>query len=183
MDFTHYKDEAATVAADLVNTLGSTSGNEYLPDCAALRRFLSEHGLVPHGAVGRRDLEEARALRARLRQVFEASDDASAARLLNELLSETGVLPQITGHDGSDWHIHYVPAETSPARLLTAVCAMGLATVMCEFGHERLGLCAAERCKDVFVDVSRNRSRRFCNETCSNRTNVAAYRARHKEQA
>jgi non-ribosomal peptide synthetase component F len=96
VDFTHYKDHPATIAADLVNTLGSTSETEYLPDCAALRSFLSEHGLAPHGRVTRADLEEARRLRGQLREVFDAPDDARAAALLNDLLTEAHVLPQIS---------------------------------------------------------------------------------------
>ncbi|MEO7071362.1 MAG: CGNR zinc finger domain-containing protein, partial [Nostocoides sp.] len=35
-----------------------------------------------------------------------------------------------------------------------------------------------EDCDDVFVDLSRNRSKRFCDAICGNRENVAAYRAR-----
>jgi predicted RNA-binding Zn ribbon-like protein len=30
----------------------------------------------------------------------------------------------------------------------------------------------------VVVDLSKNRSRRFCSLTCANRVNVAAYRSR-----
>ena len=36
----------------------------------------------------------------------------------------------------------------------------------------------ATDCGDVLVDLTKNRSRRFCSLTCSNRTNVAAFRAR-----
>nr|MBA2307838.1 CGNR zinc finger domain-containing protein [Pseudonocardiales bacterium] len=39
-------------------------------------------------------------------------------------------------------------------------------------------ICAAEDCRDVLVDLSKNHSRRFCGTSCANRTNVAAYRAR-----
>ncbi|HEY5400209.1 MAG TPA: CGNR zinc finger domain-containing protein [Trebonia sp.] len=45
-----------------------------------------------------------------------------------------------------------------------------------EFG--RLRVCAADDCEDVLVDLSKNRSRRFCSLTCANRVNVAAYRSR-----
>jgi predicted RNA-binding Zn ribbon-like protein len=44
---------------------------------------------------------------------------------------------------------------------------------------DRLRLCAADDCDDVHIDLSRNRSRRFCSTACANRTNVAAYRIRH----
>jgi predicted RNA-binding Zn ribbon-like protein len=43
---------------------------------------------------------------------------------------------------------------------------------------DRLRVCAADHCEDVHVDLSKNRSRRFCSVACANRTNVAAYRVR-----
>ena len=48
---------------------------------------------------------------------------------------------------------------------------------------DRLGVCIADDCGDVLVDLSKNRSRRFCDQTCGNRANVAAYRARQREGA
>ena len=48
---------------------------------------------------------------------------------------------------------------------------------------ERLRLCAADDCDNVHVDLSKNRSRRFCGTLCANRTNVAAYRTRHAARA
>ena len=45
----------------------------------------------------------------------------------------------------------------------------------------RLRLCAADDCTDVLVDLSRNKSKRYCDTgNCGNRTNVAAYRARKR---
>ena len=43
---------------------------------------------------------------------------------------------------------------------------------------DRLRICDADDCDDVLVDLSKNRSRRFCDAGCGNRANVAAYRAR-----
>ena len=42
----------------------------------------------------------------------------------------------------------------------------------------RLWVCAADDCEDVVVDLSKNRSKRYCDGGCGNRANVAAYRAR-----
>jgi len=42
----------------------------------------------------------------------------------------------------------------------------------------RLGICADAECEAVVLDLSRNRSKRFCSVTCGNRNAVAAYRAR-----
>ena len=39
-------------------------------------------------------------------------------------------------------------------------------------------VCAGDGCQGVVVDLSRNRSRRFCSTACGNRAAVAAYRAR-----
>ena len=44
--------------------------------------------------------------------------------------------------------------------------------------RDRLQVCSAEDCDDVYVDLSRNRSRKFCDGTCGTKANVAAYRAR-----
>jgi predicted RNA-binding Zn ribbon-like protein len=42
----------------------------------------------------------------------------------------------------------------------------------------RLDICADDACEGVVLDLSRNRSRRFCSVTCGNRNAVAAYRQR-----
>ena len=44
----------------------------------------------------------------------------------------------------------------------------------------RLRHCEAADCDDVVIDLSKNRSRRFCDSGCGNRANVAAYRARRR---
>lgn len=44
----------------------------------------------------------------------------------------------------------------------------------------RLAICADPDCGGVVLDLSRNRSRRFCSTTCTNRAAVAAYRARRR---
>jgi predicted RNA-binding Zn ribbon-like protein len=55
---------------------------------------------------------------------------------------------------------------------------MGLLDLVRSDELDRLRTCAAEDCDDVLVDLSKNRSRRFCDGGCGNRANVAAYRAR-----
>ena len=47
----------------------------------------------------------------------------------------------------------------------------------------RLSVCADSRCEGLVLDLSRNRSRRFCSTTCANRNAVAAYRARGRRTA
>lgn len=174
--FTNYRDDAATLAADLVNTVGSISGRDFMPDLDSFRAFLAEHG--HHDDVGESDLAAVRDLRGRLREAFFAAEDEDVIRILNSLLASAGARPEITNHDGT-WHVHYVSDDAPIARRLTVYAAMGLASLVADLGLERLGICRADDCNDVFVDTSRNRSRRYCNEKCATRMNVAAYRARH----
>jgi predicted RNA-binding Zn ribbon-like protein len=182
MDFDHYTDPGVGVAVNLVNSLGSVSGYEYLRTPDDVRELLDSQGLDGYGPVRASDLEPLRALRPRLRGIFEAATDAEAAARLSELLAESGAAPQMTDHDGK-WHLHYASDDAPLADRVAAAAAMGLASVIVRWGRERLGICNAADCADVFVDTSRNRSRRYCDASCSTRTNVAAFRARHKERA
>jgi predicted RNA-binding Zn ribbon-like protein len=181
VDFDHYKAEGASLAADLVNSLGSPSGNEHLPDTDALEAFLETHGVEAPARLSDRDLDEVRTLRGRIRAIFEAGDEDDTVRLVNDLLTAAAATPQVTKHNGDHWHMHYWSASGSVADRVAAISAMGIAAVMCEFGRDRFGICAASECGDVFVDTSKNRSRRYCNDLCSTRTNVAAHRARRKQ--
>ena len=81
---------------------------------------------------------------------------------------------------GGHPHLHFEPQDAGVAPWLSAVTAMGLSVVVCDYGSDRLGVCDSHQCADVYVDTSRNRSRRYCSDTCASRENVAAYRKRHK---
>lgn len=179
MDFTDYADLTIRLGPDLVNSLGSISGNEYLAGPADLRRFLSEHGITAPRSISEEDLAEVRRLRKEVREIFESPNAQTAAERINRLIAGAGTLPFLTDHDGT-WHLHYTSTDAPVVDRLGAVVGMGLAEVLARYGWERFGICAAENCRDAFIDTSKNRSRRFCNETCSNRANVAAYRARQR---
>ena len=45
----------------------------------------------------------------------------------------------------------------------------------------RISICADDTCEALALDLSRNRSKRYCSTTCANRNAVAAYRARRAE--
>src|SRR5690606_20390280 len=124
--------------------------------------------------------EEARRIADRLHEVFTTDDHAAAVAIVNEMLAASRALPQISGHDDMDWHLHYYAADADPIDRLTVTSAMGVATVICTGGLRRLGRCAGTECADVFVDTSRNNRRRFCSDGCANRTHVAAHRARRR---
>ena len=179
MLFAHDTETALVAAAALVNT--ATDG-----DCAADRR---RPGRVRRplrlDRLAHRDhaeLEAVRALRPRLRGIWTAETDDVVAGV-NALLAEAQALPQLVRHGEWDWHLHATPPEAPLATRMAVEAAMALVDVVRGGETARLGVCEAEDCDDVVVDLSKNRSRRFCEGGCGNRANVAAYRARRARGA
>ncbi|MFE6985108.1 CGNR zinc finger domain-containing protein [Streptomyces griseus] len=155
-----------------------------LADVAALYAFAERHHISGVGTLGEKDLATVRDVRARFAEVFAAPDPRTAADLVNRLVAAAGTTPQLTDHDGYDWHVHYFAPDASIADHLAADCGMALAFIIVAGEQERLRRCEAPDCGHAFVDLSRNRSRRYCSSrTCGNRLHVAAYRARRKEAA
>jgi predicted RNA-binding Zn ribbon-like protein len=107
-----------------------------------------------------------------------AGDVDAAARRVNELIAATGAHPWLDSHDGEPWHLHFHGSGDSLAIGWAAGCATGLAVVLGSDLHGRIGVCTAARCDRVYVDTSRNGTRRFCSTTCQNRVKAAAFRAR-----
>jgi predicted RNA-binding Zn ribbon-like protein len=60
----------------------------------------------------------------------------------------------------------------------TSITAEAVARLIGAGEQARLGICTADGCDRVFVDASRNGSRRFCSTTCQNRVKTAAFRRR-----
>lgn len=178
----------ANYAVRLVNTAEQARPERPAPDrlgdLAALRSFLADRPHLAERATAA-DLPDLVALRAQLREVFESAEHREtrpAVDLLNQLLVEHPIRPQISGHDESDWHLH-LTEEGSTAERYAAGAVMGLTVLVTELGMDRLGICQAAPCRNVFVDTSTNRSRRYCSDRCATRANVAAYRARKREAA
>lgn len=181
MLFSHDTEHSLACAVDLVNSAPGRSDDEGLPDLDALRDFVARHDVSEVGRLTAADLEGVHDLRAAVRPVFTATDDASAAALVNSLVSQAGVIPRLTDHDGYAWHIHYFAPGASLADHLATDLGMALAQVIAAGERERLRSCDAPDCDSVLVDLSRNRSRRYCDaRTCGNRLHVAAYRERQR---
>jgi predicted RNA-binding Zn ribbon-like protein len=172
--FAHDTVASLRAAVDLVNT-----GEEpdTLTTVAHLDAWYAEHGYT-----GRHDGDEAelaalRALRPVLRELLTTDRDG-AAELVNAMLAEAHALPQLVRHDGLDWHIHATPADAPLDRRVVVESAMAMVDVIRADELGRLRTCAGEDCEDVVVDLSKNRSKRYCDSGCGNRANVAAYRQR-----
>jgi predicted RNA-binding Zn ribbon-like protein len=124
------------------------------------------------------ELDAVRALRPVLRDLLTRSRD-DAAELVNTLLSEAGAVPQLVRHQPFDWHVHAVSNDAPLVTRITVETAMAMVDVIRTDELSRLGVCSDDDCGGLVLDLSRNRSRRFCSTTCGNRNAVAAYRARH----
>ncbi|MGH9035698.1 MAG: CGNR zinc finger domain-containing protein [Acidimicrobiia bacterium] len=181
MNFDTYTDLSVVTAVDLVNTLDYITGTDELTEPEHLAQFLQAHRDSYRRPVTDDDVAAVRDLRDRLRSCFVQGDEPAVVAQLNALLAEASALPQMSDHDGEPWHLHFTPPESSLVAHMAAEAAMGLAIVIRDQGLDRLRVCTAIGCSRVFVDTSRNRSRRYCDpSTCGNRTNVAAYRARQR---
>ncbi len=180
MLFAHDTEVALAAAAALVNT--GRQPEERLPDVAALDAFVQEWEWSGGRTHDERELEAVRALRPRLARLWDAGED-EAAEIVNGLLRETRALPQLVRHDGWDYHVHATPPDAPLADRMAVEAAMAFTDVIRLKAMDRLRVCAATGCQDVLVDLSKNRSRRFCDTACANRTNVAAFRARAQRRA
>ena len=181
MEFGHDIECALAIVTDIVNSAPDLAGVDGLPDVAVLEELVARREVSDPRRLTREDLDGVHRLRDRLRAVFAAPDDASAVRLVNDLVADARTTPRLTDHDGWPLHIHYyAPGARLPERL-AADCGMALAFLLAAGERQRLAVCSAPDCNRVLVDLSRNRSKRYCDSrTCGNRLHVAAYRARQR---
>ena len=175
MLFAHDTEVSLNATAALVNT--ARGGREELPDVAALDRFIECWRWTGSRTHDQQELEQVRRLRPVLARLWEMTS-GEAAELVNALLRDAGALPQLVKHDGWDYHIHATTPDAPLADRMAVDAAMAFADVIRAGELARLRVCAASDCDYVVVDLSKNRSRRFCGLTCANRVNVAAYRSR-----
>jgi predicted RNA-binding Zn ribbon-like protein len=166
---------------DLVNTSPACDGREGLPSAASLRDFVAGHHVSSVSDSDFADVAAIHRVRERFRAVFGLTESSAVADLVNLLLAEAPVCPRLTDHDGYDWHVHYFAPGATLADHLAVDGGMALAHVVASGETDRLRVCEAPDCSSVLVDLSRNRSKRYCDaRTCGNRLNVAAYRARKR---
>jgi len=175
MIFTHDTELALAGASALVNSLDGEQ--ELLPDVASLDEFVRTWGWTGEVDHDSAELQAVRDLRPRLRRLWEF-DERGIVQLVNELLREANALPQLVKHDGWDYHLHATPSQAPLATRMAVEAAMAFTDVVRGKELSRLRICAADDCDNVVVDLSKNRSKRFCEGGCGNRAAVAAYRAR-----
>jgi predicted RNA-binding Zn ribbon-like protein len=183
MIFSHDTEITLRAACVLVNT--DRVDGERLADEAALDAYLDSFGWT-----GRRDhddteLKSVIRLRERLGNIWAAADDEEAAvAQVNALLSDTKAQPWLTRHpEMPEWHLHLASVHDPLWQRMGAELAMALADIIRSGELRRLKICAASDCEAVLVDLSRNRSGKFCDTgNCGNRQHVAAYRERRAKE-
>jgi predicted RNA-binding Zn ribbon-like protein len=173
--FAHDARRALITAAALVNS----TDPDTITTVEELDTFCNDHGYSGSGARTRQDLDEVRAVRGTLRALITGDRDSAAVEV-NQLLVDAGAVPQLVRHDEWDWHLHAVGHDRPLATRIMVEVAMALIDVIRADEFSRLSVCAGENCPGVAVDLTRNRSRRFCSAACGNRVAVAAYRARNR---
>lgn len=167
---------ALRTVVNLINT--AANGREGLASIGDLDRFLAAEGFSGARTRDTAELESVQELRGQLAAVWTANEDA-AVDTVNRLLRDANALPQLTKHDGWDWHLHATAPDAPLADRMSTEAAMALADVIRSKEMDRLRTCESDDCDAAVLDLSRNRSKRYCDTgNCANRAHVAAYRAR-----
>lgn len=175
------------VAADLINTAeGPRSGSESpeeLTTVESLRTFLTEREMPdwPVSRLDRAQLGRVLELREALRGIWAGSPLESAQDLsaLNSLLEGVSLALTTASEEESGVRAEPVPVSRELADVMTAQIGYALSQLVILAESARLRTCRGEDCEAVIVDLTRNRSKLFCDfGNCANRAHVRAYRAR-----
>jgi hypothetical protein len=178
-----YIDAGAIAAVSLVNGLtpGFAKGRplRLLKPEQAIRETLA---IDPPSlsALRPRDIPGFQLLAKDLREVFESLEHNNvdaAARKINKLLVSHPATPHLA-KEGGVWRLHHHSADAAVLPMWASICAEGLARLIGAQAAHRIGICGAPNCDRVFVDTSKNATRKFCSTACQNRTKTAAHRAR-----
>lgn len=159
----------------LCNTL--LPGRDELASAEALSKWYVGVGLAddPPVVTGA-DLAEAHALRAGLRAALPAGDTAAVAALADAWLDGAQGCLCV---DGQTLQPRFTPGEATSRCLMVPAVLDALALAREHAGRVRE--CAAPSCGALFLDTTRNRSRRWCSmEVCGARAKASAYYRRHR---
>jgi predicted RNA-binding Zn ribbon-like protein len=177
-------DHDSALALEELTLIVNDEDHDVLADPNALDGFLDARGISGSRAGDDKELAAMRRLRKRLRSVFALAADNDKDAVIdavNALIADARATPRLVEHDGIAPHLHYTPPDAPLDQRLAAEVGIALAIVVRDHGLDRLRICAAPDCENVLVDLSKNRSRRFCSTQCANRQHVAAYRRRQAE--
>lgn len=186
MEFNSHTSDVVYVTVAVVNALtpGWARGRAWTPEqedrVADTERALSL-GARQQRSITADELDQLAGYAASLREVFEyvdAGDMDAACQHTNALIQRTEAVPMLARHDDEPWHLHFHAIDAPFAQAWAAAMATSLAIVLGDTFADRIGVCSAPSCDRVYVDTSRNGTRRFCSTACQNRVKAAAFRER-----
>ncbi|MEV8634196.1 CGNR zinc finger domain-containing protein [Streptosporangium sp. NPDC051023] len=115
-----------------------------------------------------------------LRQALLAEHPADQAARINAMIRRYGAQPYLAEDVGQPFHLHFHGSGGTPVEALGGEFATALALIVDGYGPDRFGQCAAHQCEAVYIDLTRNASRRYCSAACTARAKTAAYRSRRQ---
>jgi predicted RNA-binding Zn ribbon-like protein len=174
--FAYDTEQALQSAVDLVN---SAAAPDTLTTIEELDDFYTRFGYTGRRDRTRAELDAVRATRPRLRELLTTDRDG-AVEMVNDMLATAQAMPRLVRHDEYDWHVHAIDDQRPLATRIIVETAMAMIDVIRADELSRLDICADDGCDGVVLDLSRNRSKRFCSVACGNRHAVAAYRQRQR---
>lgn len=149
---------------------------------ADLDEFVTHEGYTGARAHDEAELRSVRHLRGSLRALWLAGED-DAVVIVNNILRNARALPQLVAHDHWGYHLHATSPSAPLAERMAVEAAMAIVDVLRSGELQRLRICAGSDCEAAVLDLSRNRSKLYCQTgNCANREHVRAYRQRQVAQ-
>ncbi|GAB48213.1 CGNR zinc finger domain-containing protein [Mobilicoccus pelagius] len=174
MNFAHDTRVSLETTVDLVNGVAA----DRLTTPEDLDSFCAKWEFTGSRTHDDAELHEVRRLAVRLRGLWGRDEDGVVEEI-NDLLEQGRALPRLVRHEGWwDYHLHATSPEQPLATRMAIEFAMAMVDVVRAGELDRLHTCARDDCDGVLVDLSRNRSRRYCSTQCGNLVNVRDMRAR-----
>ncbi len=159
---------------DLCNT--QTPAGDLLQSPADMCHWLTTAGFTQPANPCAQDLQRVRALRDALRVAFVNHDADDVAEIASEWLMAA---PGHLAIDRSSLRTSFCPDVNTCE--CTFVPALLDAIDLAREGIERVRVCAADNCSMIYLDSSRNGSRRWCSmERCGARAKAHAYYERKR---
>ncbi|HWW02078.1 MAG TPA: ABATE domain-containing protein [Candidatus Acidoferrum sp.] len=189
---------------DFTNTVGGKRGvieREHLKTYADVLSWSRQAGIVDDARAERlaklaadrpseagHVLERAVELRETIYRIFaaivegRAAADADLARLNSELASALGRLRVRAGADGFDWR--WADDEPLLEHPLGPVARAAAELLTDRARPAHVQRCEGDRCGWLFIDSSKNHSRRWCDmRDCGNRAKVRRHRLKQRRDA
>jgi predicted RNA-binding Zn ribbon-like protein len=185
-------------APDLVNTLDwrfrDTGSEELINNYADVVRFIEQSGMIGTGDAHRllrgtpenkaqKVVTAIRELREALAEILYAavagkSPSGSSVRKLEACLNEASAQQQLHWEGAKlEWKLPQFPSLAAPFWLLTLSAGQFITSDQMQLLHE----CGNDECRWLFLDTSKNHTRRWCDmKICGNRMKARRFKAQHR---